>query len=184
MGTILSRAYERFYVSKKIRVIMVGLDAAGKTTILYKLNLGEVITHTPTIGINLEILEYRFGSITAWDLGGSSRLRLLWLHYYENTQGLIFVVDSIDRDRIEDAREELHRLVNEELLKEAVVLVLANKQDLPGAMTTEEITEKLELCSIRGRNWLIQGCSAIHGEGLFEGLEWISTAIYEKKVDN
>ena len=184
MGTILSNAYERLFADKKMRLIMVGLDAAGKTTILYKLKLGEVLTQIPIIGICLEMVEFRDVSILAWDVGGSYKIRPLSLDYYKNVQGLIFVVDSIDRDRIEDAREELHRLVNEELLKEAVVLVLANKQDLPGAMTTEEITEKLELCSIRGRNWLIQGCSAIHGEGLFEGLEWISTAIYEKKVDN
>ena len=177
MGTILSNAYERLFADKKMRLIMVGLDAAGKTTILYKLKLGEVLTQIPIIGICLEMVEFRDVSILAWDVGGCDRIRPLWLHYYKNVQGLIFVVDSCDRDRIDDACEGLKKLVNEELLREAVVLVFANKQDLPGAMTTEEITEKLNLCAIRGRNWIIQGCSAVKGDRLYEGLEWISTAI-------
>ena len=160
---------------------MAGLDAAGKTTILYKLKLGEVITQMPIIGLSFEVLEYRDVSITGWDVGGSGRFRPLWLDYFENTQGLIFVVDSSDRDRIDCAYEELKTLVNSELLKELVVLVLANKQDLPGAMTIDEITEKLELCTIRGRNWFIQGCCAVNGDKLYEGLEWISNAISQEK---
>ena len=123
------------------------------------------------------MVEFRDVSILAWDVGGSYKIRPLSLDYYKNVQGLIFVVDSSDREGIDNAREELQKLLYEELLKVAVVLVFANKQDLPGAMTTEEITEKLNLCTIRGRNWIIQGCSAVKGDGLYEGLEWISTAI-------
>ena len=183
MGTILSNAYERLFADKKMRLLMVGLDAAGKTTILYKLNIGDIINEIPTIGMNLEILEYRNLSITAWDEGGCPRPRKLLLHYYENMQGLIFVVDSNDRERMGDAREALHRLVNEEQLKEVAVLVLANKQDRPGAMSTDEITEKLELCAIRSRNWLIQGCCAVNGDRLYEGLHWISNEISKNKKE-
>ena len=153
---------------------MVGLDAAGKTTILYKLKLGEVVTTIPTIGFNVETVEYKKISFTVWDVGGQDKIRPLWRHYYQNTHGLIFVIDSNDRDRIEDAKEELHRMLNEEELRDAVLLVFANKQDLPNAMTVAEITDKLGLQSMRHRQWFVQSTCATTGDGLYEGLDWLS----------
>ena len=100
---------------------MVGLDAAGKTTILYKLKLGEVVTTIPTIGFNVETVEYKNISFTVWDVGGQDKIRPLWRHYYQNTQGLIFVVDSNDSDRIDAARDEMHRMLNEDELRDALV---------------------------------------------------------------
>merc|ERR1712159_394777 len=129
--------------TREMRILMVGLDAAGKTTILYKLKLGTVVTTIPTIGFNVETVEYKNISFNVWDVGGQDRIRKLWRHYYQNTQGLIFVVDSNDRDRVEDAREELAKMLNEDEMRDAVLLVLANKQDLPNAMTAAEVTEKL-----------------------------------------
>ena len=104
------------------------LNPAGKTTILYKLKLGEIVTTIPTIGFNVETVEYKNISFTVWDVGGQDKIRPLWRHYFQNTQGLIFVVDSNDRDRIGEARDELHRMLNEDELREAVLLVFANKQ--------------------------------------------------------
>lgn len=141
--------------TKEMRILMVGLDAAGKTTILYKLKLGEVVNTIPTIGFNVETVEYKNIAFNVWDVGGQDKIRLLWRHYYTNTQGLIFVVDSNDRERIEENREELHKMLAEEELKDAVLLVFANKQDLPGAMSCPEITDKLGLHTIRGRTWFI-----------------------------
>merc|ERR1719451_274478 len=126
---------------RDMRILMVGLDAAGKTTILYKLKLGEVVTTIPTIGFNVESIEYKNINFTVWDVGGQDKIRKLWRYYYQNTQGLIFVVDSNDRDRIEDAREELMKILQEDEMRDAVLLVLANKQDLPNAMTTSEVAE-------------------------------------------
>jgi ADP-ribosylation factor protein 1 len=160
---------------------MVGLDAAGKTTILYKLKLGEVVTTIPTIGFNVETVEYKNISFTVWDVGGQDKIRLLWRHYYQNTQGLIFVVDSNDRDRIDDAREELHKMLSEEELREAVLLVFANKQDLQFALDAEEILNTLSLMEIKDRTWTIQACSAVTKEGLQEGMEWLVKTISEKK---
>merc|ERR1711937_501147 len=114
----------------EMRILMVGLDAAGKTTILYKLKLGEVVTTIPTIGFNVETVEYKNVNFTVWDIGGQDKIRKLWRYYYENTQGLIFVIDSNDRDRIEDAREELTRILSEDEMRDVAVLVFANKQDL------------------------------------------------------
>ena len=156
MGSSFSKVWARFFGKKEMRILMVGLDAAGKTTILYKLKLGEVVTTIPTIGFNVETVEYKNISFTVWDVGGQDKIRLLWRHYYQNTQGIIFVVDSNDKDRVEDAREELHRMLAEDELKDALLLVMANKQDLPGALTPPEITDSLGLHTIKGRTWYIQ----------------------------
>merc|ERR1719281_1967602 len=126
---------------QKARVLFCGLDAAGKTTILYMLKLGEVVTTIPTIGFNVETVEYKNINFLVWDVGGQDKIRKLWRHYYQNTQGLIFVVDSNDRDRIEDARDELTKMLQEDEMRDAALLVFANKQDLPNAMTTSEVAE-------------------------------------------
>merc|ERR1712113_757122 len=143
MGNLFSNIWKRMVGTREMRILMVGLDAAGKTTILYKLRLGEVVNTIPTIGFNVESVEYKNISFTVWDVGGQEKIRPLWRHYYQGTQGLIFVVDSNDRDRAEDAREELNKMLNEDEMRDAVLLVFANKQDLPNAMPAAEVTEKL-----------------------------------------
>jgi len=173
---------------KEMRILMVGLDAAGKTTILYKLKLGEVVTTIPTIGFNVETVEYKNISFTVWDVGGQDKIRPLWRHYYQNTQGIIFVVDSNDRDRIDEsnssehsAKEELHRMLAEDELRDAILLVFCNKQDLPNAMSVAEVTERLGLNQIRNRQWYIQATCATTGDGLYEGLDWLSNTLTKRK---
>ncbi|KAL2104640.1 hypothetical protein VUR80DRAFT_9988 [Thermomyces stellatus] len=183
MGMSISKMLERIWGKKEMRILMVGLDAAGKTTILYKLKLGEIVTTIPTIGFNVETVEYRNISFTVWDVGGQDKIRPLWRHYFQNTQGIIFVVDSNDRDRITEAREELQRMLNEDELRDAILLVFANKQDLPNAMSAAEITDKLGLHSLRQRAWFIQSTCATSGDGLYEGLEWLATTLRNSKRD-
>ena len=156
MGLYFGKLFDMLAGKEEKRILMVGLDAAGKTTILYKLKLGEVVTTIPTIGFNVETVEYRSISFTVWDVGGQDKIRPLWRHYYQNTQGIIFVVDSNDRDRIDAANEELHRMLNEDELRDAVVLVFANKQDLPNALSPADVTNKLGLPALRSRKWYIQ----------------------------
>merc|ERR1711918_161406 len=122
--------------------------------------LGEVVTTIPTIGFNVETVEYKNISFTVWDVGGQDKIRPLWRHYYQGTNGLIYVVDSNDRDRSEDAREELTKMLNEDEMRDAVLLVFANKQDLPNAMPAAEVFEKLGLNSMRNRQWFIQSACA------------------------
>ncbi|KAJ8958104.1 hypothetical protein NQ318_006032 [Aromia moschata] len=160
-----------------MRILMVGLDAAGKTTILYKLKLGEIVTTIPTIGFNVETVEYKNISFTVWDVGGQTKIRKLWRHYFANTDGLIFVVDSNDRDRIAEAEAELHNMLSEDDLKDSVLLIFANKQDLPNSMTTAELTDKLKLNTLRNRRWYIQATCATQGNGLYEGLDWLSNEL-------
>jgi len=176
MGGIFAKLFGK----REARILMVGLDAAGKTTILYKLKLGEVVTTIPTIGFNVETVEYKKVSFTVWDVGGQDKIRPLWRHYFQNTQGLIFVVDSNDRERVSEASEELQKMLREEELRDAIVLVLANKQDLPNAMKVSEVTDKLGLHSLGSRKWYIQATCASTGDGLYEGLEWLSNALNSK----
>merc|ERR1711904_290427 len=100
---IASSYIPRLFGKQQVRIIMQGLDAAGKTTILYKWKLGEVVTTIPTIGFNVETVEYKNISFTVWDVGGQDKIRPPWRHYYQNTQGLIFVIDSNDRERVGNA---------------------------------------------------------------------------------
>jgi ADP-ribosylation factor protein 1 len=178
MGNIFGHIFGRF--RKEARILMVGLDAAGKTTILYKLKLGEIVTTIPTIGFNVETVEYKKISFTVWDVGGQDKIRPLWRHYFQNTQGLIYVVDSNDRERIGEAADELQKMLKEDELRDATLLVFANKQDLPNAMSVSEVTDKLGLHSIGDRKWYIQSTCATSGDGLYEGLDWLSTALSGK----
>ncbi|KAG7522753.1 ADP-ribosylation factor 4 [Solea senegalensis] len=179
MGLTISSLFDRLFGKKQMRILMVGLDAAGKTTILYKLKLGEIVTTIPTIGFNVETVEYKTITFTVWDVGGQDKIRPLWRHYFQNTQGLIFVVDSNDRERVAEAADELSRMMQEDDLKEAVLLVFANKQDLPNALTTTELTEKLGLHSRTNRRWYVQSTCATQGNGLYEGLDWLSTELHK-----
>lgn len=157
--------------------LMVGLDAAGKTTILHTLRLGKIVETIPTIGFNVETLEFKRStslvSFTVWDVGGRLKLRPMWRHYYQQTNALIFVVDCSDRDRVEDAQEQLQRMLEEEELAGKPLLVFANKQDIPGAISVLDLTNQLLLHNIRGRRWFIQASCATTGDGLFEGLDWL-----------
>ncbi|MES1920066.1 hypothetical protein MHBO_001789 [Bonamia ostreae] len=190
MGISLTKIFSKLFGSEERRILMVGLDAAGKTTILYKLKLGEVVTTIPTIGFNVETVDYKNIKFTVWDVGGQDKIRPLWRHYYQNTDGVIFVVDSNDRERIagnnseeegSNAREELEKMLSEDELKDAALLVFANKQDLPNAMRVPEVAEKLGLQEIKNRKWHIQGTNATNAEGLYEGLDWLSAILKEKK---
>jgi len=180
MGVNFSKLFGRLFSKKDMRILMVGLDAAGKTTILYKLKLGEIVTTIPTIGFNVETVEYKNINFTVWDVGGQDKIRPLWRHYFQNTQGLIFVVDSNDRERVNEASEELTKMLNEDELRDAALLVFANKQDLPNAMSVAEITDKLGLHSLRSRKWYIQSTCATSGDGLYEGLDWLSNILSSK----
>uniref|UniRef100_A0A914I5U5 ADP-ribosylation factor 1-like 2 n=1 Tax=Globodera rostochiensis TaxID=31243 RepID=A0A914I5U5_GLORO len=145
MGNVFANLFKGLFGKKEMRILM----------------LGEIVTTIPTIGFNVETVEYRNISFTVWD----------------NTQGLIFVVDSNDRERVGEAREELMRMLAEDELRDAVLLVFANKQDLPNAMNAAEVTDRLGLHTLRNRNWYIQATCATSGDGLYEGLDWLSNQL-------
>ncbi|CAF3058272.1 unnamed protein product [Rotaria sp. Silwood2] len=127
---------------------MYGLDAARKTTLLYVSKFGEVISTVPTIGFNVETVRHGNINIIVWDVGGRDKIRALWRRFYEKTSAIVFIIDSNDRDRIDEACHESHKMANDDLLKNLPILIFANKQDLPNILTLDEIKEKLNLSKL------------------------------------
>ncbi|KAJ3680682.1 hypothetical protein LUZ60_016960 [Juncus effusus] len=177
MGQAIRKLFDAFSSTREMRVVMLGLDAAGKTTILYKLHIGEVLSTVPTIGFNVEKVQYKNVIFTVWDVGGQEKLRGLWRHYFSNTDGLIYVVDSLDRERIGKAKAEFQTIINDPLMLNSVILVFANKQDMKGAMAPNEVCEGLGIYELRNRIWHVQGTCALKGDGLYEGLDWLATTL-------
>ncbi|XP_061683085.1 ADP-ribosylation factor-like protein 14 [Syngnathoides biaculeatus] len=158
---------------RQAQVLMLGLDESGKSTLLYKLKYNESVVTVPTVGFNVETLETDRSSpgLTVWDVGGQKKMRPHWKHHYVDTAGLVFVVDSADPGRLEEARKELHRVLKYDSLRGVPLVVLANKQDLRWALSTEVVCQRLDLrraCEAT-RAWFIQPCSGITGAGLEEG---------------
>ena len=183
MGLTISRLQEGFaelaaafgFNKTEARVLMLGLDAAGKTTILYKLKMNETISTIPTIGFNVEtVTPTPSVSFTVWDVGGQDKIRKLWRHYFINTNALLFVVDSADRERFTEARDELARLLQSPELAGVPLVVLANKQDLPAAASPDVLAGKLGLRDITQRDWHIQAVSAPSADGLYEAIDQLA----------
>ena len=191
MGNRFTALFKGFFGPKEMHILLVGLDSAGKTTILYKLKLGQIVKTIPTVGFNVETVTYKNISFTMFDVGGQDKIRPLWKHYFHNTQAIIFVVDSTDQDRIcnvsnsdsksSTASEELMKMLEDDELREAKLLVLANKQDLPDAMNAEDLACTLGLHSLQNREWHVQETCATTGDGLYEGLDWLSSNKKRKK---
>ncbi len=122
-------------------------------------------------------MQYKNVVFTVWDVGGQEKLRPLWRHYFNNTDGLIFVVDSQDRDRIHRSAQEFKSIIDDPLMRHSSVLVFANKQDMKGCLTPAEVCQALGLTDLKGRKWHVQSAVAIRGEGLYEGLDWLANTL-------
>ncbi|KAJ6858659.1 hypothetical protein NC652_041069 [Populus alba x Populus x berolinensis] len=234
MGQAFRKLFDTFFGNTEMRVVMLGLDAAGKTTILYKLHIGEVLSTVPTIGFNVEKVQYKNVVFTVWDVGGQEKLRPLWRHYFNNTDGLIYVVDSLDRERIGRAKAEFQVVYSERPSSKIRLCSTVSSWCLPtnrtclstaldvssnyafsdlllmscikaltshvlaeeflalrfwtleickkGAMTPMEVCEGLGLFELKNRKWHIQGTCALRGDGLYEGLDWLSGTFKEMRA--
>ncbi|NXM85415.1 ARL14 protein, partial [Oenanthe oenanthe] len=162
---------------KRTNIVMLGLDSAGKSTLLCRLRYKDVFLTLPTIGFNVDMIEAgKDFTLTFWDVGGQKKMRELWSNFLEDSDGLLYVVDSSAKHRLDESRREFELILKNESLKNVPVVVLANKQDLPGALNAEEITRRFKMkkfCS--DRNWYVQPCCAITGEGLPEALQRVAT---------
>ncbi|XP_029946468.1 putative ADP-ribosylation factor-like protein 5C [Salarias fasciatus] len=176
MGFLLTKMMAVFG-DREHKVIIVGLDNAGKTTILYQFLTKEAVHTSPTIGSNVEEITIRNTHFLVWDIGGQESLRASWYSYYCNTEIVILVVDSTDRERLTVSKEELHRMLAHEDLENAAVLILANKQDVKGSLTAAEISQCLTLDSITTHPWHVQACCALTGEGLPASLDWMRSKV-------
>ena len=164
-----------------MRVLVLGLDNAGKTTITRKLANESLATIPPTLGFNITTLAMGDYTLHLWDVGGQSTLRAYWKNYFDATDAVVWVVDSSDALRMKQCRDEMWGLLAEERLIGASLLIFANKQDVEGCLSMEEIRDILGLNSIKDRNWKIIKSSAMTGEGLLEGFEWIISEA-EKRI--
>ncbi|KAE8615087.1 hypothetical protein XENTR_v10008403 [Xenopus tropicalis] len=182
MGGFFSSIFSSLFGTREMRILILGLDGAGKTTILYRLQVGEVVTTIPTIGFNVETVTYKNLKFQVWDLGGQTSIRPYWRCYYSNTDAVIYVVDSCDRDRIGISKSELVAMLEEEELKKAILVVFANKQDMEQAMTPTEVANSLGLPALKDRRWQIFKTSATKGTGLDEAMEWVGGIPEEQAV--
>ncbi|KAJ1826444.1 ADP-ribosylation factor-like protein 2 [Coemansia sp. RSA 2599] len=158
---------------KELRILVLGLDNAGKTTIMKRLNGEPIDTVSPTLGFNITTLAFDTYKVNFWDVGGQRTIRPYWRNYFEQTDGIIWVVDSADRERMGDCERELHGLLKEDRLAGASLLVFANKQDMEGALSEGEIGLALGLDALTTHHWGIRACSAVTGESLLDGLQWL-----------
>ncbi|NXW45105.1 ARL11 protein, partial [Nyctiprogne leucopyga] len=167
MGKLISKGQHK----RDARVVMLGLDFAGKSTLLYKLKSGQAVETCPTVGFNVESLQTPCHvSFTLWDVGGQGSLRASWPDYLEDTNTLIFVLDSTDTARLPEAAAALEEALSHPSMAGVPVLLLANKQDVPGALAPAELGERLRRGQLVGHRWVLQGCSAHTGQGLQEAL--------------
>ncbi|XP_072110695.1 ADP-ribosylation factor-like protein 14 [Mobula birostris] len=168
---------------KHVRILMLGLDGAGKSTLLYKLKFSntEFITSS-TVGFNVEMLPRdKSIALTVWDVGGQSKMRQLWPFYFQDTDALVFVVDCADTQRMGTSRIEFERALKHKCLKGIPVMIIANKQDVKGAFSAEEITRRFHLkrcCS--DRDWYVQPCCAKTGEGSSKAFDILLSLVKKK----
>lgn len=174
---------------QSLHVVVIGLDSAGKTSLLYRLKLQEFVETIPTKGFNMERIKVAMGNsktssvmLQVWDVGGQDKLRPLWKSYTRRTDGLVFVVDAAETERMEEAKVELNRIARSAENQGVPLLVLANKQDLVGAMSASEVEKALALHELSSSmQHHTQGCSALDGQGLEPGLEKLYEMILRRK---
>ena len=182
MGGLFTSFISLFKTKKELRFLMVGLDRAGKSTIVATMQIGKPVPAPvkPTIGFNLEEITFQSLKLKVWDISGQERYRALWKHYYEGSNGIVFVIDCTDKERIGEVRDEFHRVLIEQDLSYVRILVFANKQDLPDAMNGKEIKAALGLGPEYESKVKIQESSAKNNTGLIEGFTWLVNEIETK----
>ncbi|KAH3673516.1 hypothetical protein WICMUC_003622 [Wickerhamomyces mucosus] len=190
--------YENWNKKEEYSVLILGLDNAGKTTFLeqikrtYNPNAKVIPLEriTPTIGQNVHTISIASNYLKFWDLGGQSELRTLWSEYFEHCHGIIFVVDSSDKDRIEEVSKELIKIVdsseNYDGLDTSIpILMLANKQDIPDKLEVEDIKEIFNKLAekLNARDSKVLPIIATKGEGVKDAVEWLNVRLLRNKVN-
>ena len=186
-GSVTKQVWDSLPGSNPLRIVMLGLDSAGKTTVLYRLKFDQYVNTVPTVGFNCEKVKGQSGkakgvSFTIWDVGGQDKIRALWRSYTRSSDGIVFVVDSVDRERMEEARIELQKTSRSAETTGIPILVLANKQDLPGAEALGDMEKRLALHELTANHtWRILPTCAINGEGIDEALDCLYGLIQKRK---
>ena len=175
MGFLITKIFDFFFFFiNNFKILILGIQNAGKTSILYRLSIGQFVRTTPTIGSNLEEINYQNVKMQAWDLGGQEKMRSVWDVYYLNSDAIIYVIDSNDFENFEESKNQFYLLLKNEALKNAVLLIFANKQDLITSKKIPDLIQIYDFDKIKDHIWHIQPCSALTGEGLEVGIKWLS----------
>jgi len=178
MGLILNKLFRRYPPNgycPDLRMLVLGIDESGKTTFLYRMKLGKTVPTSPTIGFNLELVWPRKNvQFSMWDVGGDTKIRSLWHHYYKNIDGLFYVVDCSDRERLGESIDQFYAIFGEEAqLMGVPCVILANKQDLPNAIDGNELVAKLggaQRLDALTTKWAVMSTCAITGKGLDDAM--------------
>ena len=184
MYTLLSGLYKYLTEKEEYFVLILGLDNAGKTTFLesaktrltpnYKgANLSKITT---TVGMNLGKIDVNGVRLNFWDLGGQEELQALWDKYYAECHAIIYVVDSGDRERVEESKQAFDKMIKNENIKGIPLLVAANKQDLADCMGVREVKHLFENNAeeLNTRELMTLATSGLAGDGVEEGIEWVA----------
>ncbi|PWA19097.1 hypothetical protein CCH79_00018652 [Gambusia affinis] len=183
----MGNSFSNISAFQSLHIVMLGLDSAGKTTVLYRLKFNEFVNTVPTIGFNTEKIRLSNGTAKGischfWDVGGQEKLRPLWKSYSRCTDGIIYVVDSVDVDRLEEAKTELHKVTKFAENQGTPLLVIANKQDLPKSLPVADIEKQLALHELApSTTYHVQPACAIIGEGLHEGMDKLYEMIVKRR---
>ena len=178
MGAIINKLLNSLS-DMKAKILMLGLDNAGKTTILYQMKLNEAVASVPTVGFNVEEVNYKGLQFNVWDIGGQTKLRSLWHHYYSGSDAVIYVLDSSDEERIQLARDTLEEVINNPDMLHCPLLLFANKMDMT-SLRPAALVEKMGLHHTK-RPWHLQPCCGLNGDGIIEGFEWLRKELKNKK---
>ncbi|CAL6007889.1 ADP-ribosylation_factor 1 [Hexamita inflata] len=174
----------------EVRVVMLGLDGSGKTSLLYQWKLNELVDTIPTIGFNVETVKRNKLALTLWDVGGQEKIRPLWKHYLQNTLVLFYVIDSSERNfqRVQETKNQLVNMMSNDELARAAIIILFNKSDLPNSFTDEEIEDEYnlkigetELKINQIHKMKVMRTSALSPDNLTEILDWIELITQKKK---
>jgi small GTP-binding protein len=174
MGALFAKLYYYWAIQgKEFRILMIGLDGAGKTTVLQQMKYGEQAATVPTVGFNFEAVKFNGVVFNAWDVGGQQQIRKLWQHYLSGNHAVIYIIDSADVNRHSDALEELAKIHQAPDVSSVPYLILANKQDLPGAYTAEQIDRMIKVIFKQHQVYKVFPIIATENEGIIEGLLWL-----------
>ncbi|CAH9111916.1 unnamed protein product [Cuscuta europaea] len=188
MFSLLYGLWEYAFSKTEFHVLILGIDKAGKTTLLEKLKSQFLNIEAlppdrivPTVGLNIGRVEVSNSKLVFWDLGGQPGLRSIWEKYYEEAHAVLFVIDAACPSRFEDAKSALEKVLRHEELQGAPLLILANKQDLSEAVSVEELDRYLDLKKLDERVYTYQAVSAYEGTGIKESVNWLVNAMERSK---
>ena len=166
----IQRLMNDYKLKKETNLLILGLDNAGKTTMINYLVGADNKNTTPTQGVNGKSIQHNGVTLNIYDLGGQKAIREYWKYYYEKVDALIYVVDASDEARIDECNESFQSLLKDEKLDKVPVLAYGNKADLNNCLGPDEIIEKLQMNDITGRDWSLYACSALKGTGVKDGI--------------